>query len=151
MKIPLSNSHSVLISKEDAHLAEEYIWHLHATGKKKYARGYVKGHPKNLVYMHRVIMGAKTGDEVDHKDGDGLNNSRANLRIVDRTENNLNRKGVKGYYKCSTTGKFRAEIIIDHKKHRLGRFDSPDEARAAYLVAKQELLKVRNPHFELVR
>ena len=44
--------------------------------------------------MHRIIMGAEVGEEVDHKDGNGLNNSRANLRICQDGRNQWNQRKV---------------------------------------------------------
>jgi excisionase family DNA binding protein len=52
--------------------------------------------------MHRLIAGAARGEEVDHKDGDGLNNRRVNLRICTRRQNNMNRKKGSG---CSSNFK----------------------------------------------
>ena len=42
------------------------------------------------VFMHRMIMNAPDGMSVDHIDGNGLNNQRANLRLVSRGQNRSN-------------------------------------------------------------
>jgi len=44
------------------------------------------------IYMHRVILAAPEGSEVDHMDLDGLNNVRSNLRLASRAENNRNQR-----------------------------------------------------------
>ena len=42
------------------------------------------------IYLHRLLLDAQAGEEVDHIDGDGLENRRHNLRIVTRLENAQN-------------------------------------------------------------
>lgn len=65
-------------------------WHFakHPRGLTGYARTVkmVDGEQKYL-YMHQVIMGVDAGREIDHIDGNGLNNRRSNLRHVTHSEN----------------------------------------------------------------
>lgn len=57
----------------------------HPIGSKTaYARGRADG---VTVYLHRFLLGAAKGQEIDHIDGDGLNNKRCNLRFVSHREN----------------------------------------------------------------
>jgi hypothetical protein len=56
--------------------------------KKPYAVSFTRGgHPRTKLWMHRVIMECPEGMVTDHRDGDGLNNCRGNLRIVTFLEN----------------------------------------------------------------
>ena len=86
-----------LVDLEDYERLAGFTWHgvTSATGTV-YAR---RGQRPN-VYMHRAIMGLAAGDglEVDHFDGDGLNNRRVNLRVVTHAINQQNmRRRVAGH------------------------------------------------------
>lgn len=105
---------------------------------------------KNKKYwLHRLAWlhhhGDWPPDEIDHIDGDGLNNAIANLRLATRSENCANTKrgrnntvGLKGVYrhKC---GRYGAQITKDRRHIHLGLFDSPEEAHTAYIEAAQNL------------
>ena len=89
--------------------------------------------------MHRVIMRAKDGEQIDHKDGNGLNNQKSNLRIATATQNMRNRrkraKGLsryKGAAPMKGTSHWRAYIRINKKLHHLGCFPSEEEAALVY-------------------
>jgi hypothetical protein len=86
--------------------------------------------------MHNVIMGSN--DPVDHRDGDGLNNRRANLRHCTGAQNQANtwkrRNGAsrfKGVFP-SPSGKWKAGIRIDGRLRHLGTFVSDEDAARAY-------------------
>lgn len=91
--------------------------------------------------MHREILGLKKGEIGDHKDGDGLNNQRSNLRKCTHSENLRNAKKRRGshssHYKGVTRcrNKWRAVIKVDQKKYSLGNFTTEKEAALAYNVA----------------
>lgn len=76
--------------------------------------------------------------ELDHKDVNPSNNRIDNLRISNRSQQNENKKSTKGYYKCSDRNKWASEITSNGQKIRLGRFDTEEEARQAYLQAKEK-------------
>jgi hypothetical protein len=98
----------------------------------------VSGH--RMVSMHRLILGIPPGACVDHKDGDGLNNRRINLRAATYSQNGINRgrprnntSGFKGVTRHSRTSKFwKAGIEINRKTVYLGRFQTAEEAARAY-------------------
>jgi len=103
------------------------------------------------VYLvHRVAYFLHTGQQppqfLDHKDGDALNNSFANLRPATRRQNNRN----KGPYANNTSGhkgvcyrpeqrKYTARIGLNGKKKHIGVFDTLEEAVSAYQSAAQRL------------
>jgi len=87
--------------------------------------------------MHRMLTGAGRGEYVDHRDGDGLNNRRSNIRLCTQTQNMANKAverrnklGLKGV--SASRGRFRATITPNGQKVHLGTFDTQEEAAAAY-------------------
>lgn len=96
--------------------------------------------------MHREILkdALTSGMQVDHINGNGLDNRRSNLRICTRSENARNRgmyrnnkQGLKGVKKNGSG--FSAEVMADRKLHYLGTFQTPQEAHAAYCSAASVL------------
>lgn len=91
--------------------------------------------------LHRFLMGAEIDEIVDHRDGNGLNNIRRNLRIASHRLNAINRRKVtvktstfKGV--CATPdGKFRAQLCFNDKQKHLGIFRSEVDAALAYDAA----------------
>ena len=74
---------------------------------------------------------------IDHINGDKSNNSIENLRVVTNQENQFNQKRAKGYAWCKHAKKWKACIKLNGKNKHLGLFESEDEAREAYLNAKE--------------
>lgn len=100
------------------------------------------------IYLHREI-GARAGldveaRQIDHKDHDGLNNRRLNLRSATRTDNNRNMRrhfdnqvGAKGV-SLTVSNRYRARIWKDGKEVLLGCFATVSEASQAYAAAADE-------------
>ena len=119
---------------------------------KKYLQLCITINGKQLKYLlHRVVWMFVTGEdpgdwEIDHIDGNGLNNSFANLRKANRSQNMCNSRltadnssGFKGVSYCKQTKKWKASIQINGKQLHLGRFDTPEPAHMAYCKAAAEL------------
>lgn len=86
----------VLVDEEDLPVLLASRWHVsrHTTPSGRvYAYVATK---KRRQLLHRVLMGARKGQVVDHIDGNGLNNTRANLRICTHAENMRNRRPTAG-------------------------------------------------------
>ena len=97
-----------------------------------------------LYYKHRVIAFAfldldidDPTQEIDHIDRVKTNNDVSNLRIVTRQQNNWN-TNAKGYWWYKQHKKWRARICVNSKAIHLGLFATEDEARLAYLTAKEK-------------
>jgi hypothetical protein len=94
------------------------------------------------ILLHRLIMGAQPGQEVDHIDGDGLNNRKRNLRICTKAQNQRNQrpqKGgtsvYKGVYWHKDGKKWRGQIKLNGKTIYLGSFDNELDAAKVYDLA----------------
>lgn len=98
---------------------------------------------RSTILMHRWLMSAAPGTEVDHRNGNGLDNRRLNLRIATHAQNQQNsskqrrlcRSRFKGVCWSNAAGKWLAYIGIDRKQRHLGCFVSETEAAVAYDVA----------------
>ncbi|NBJ13296.1 HNH endonuclease [Microvirga arsenatis] len=75
-----------LVDDDVAHHFQQHRWSVHKPNGSRtmYARASIRG---ATVYMHQLIMGQKDGMEIDHCDGNGLNNTSENLRHVTHAEN----------------------------------------------------------------
>jgi len=91
------------------------------------------------IKMHRIILAAPDGMMVDHKDGNGLNNQRENLRLCTASQNCCNRKRspvshrrFKGVHYLKSKGYYIVRISINKKKTNFGTFKNEEDAAAAY-------------------
>jgi hypothetical protein len=98
------------------------------------------------IYLHRAVMGALPGVQVDHRDGDGLNCRRGNLRLATRQENGVNSRrrsdngsGFKGVHWHRGAGRWRAQIRAGSRRWHLGYFATAEDAARAYDAAALEL------------
>lgn len=86
VEVPLTRGQVAIIDAEDAEIVLPYKWC--ATSDGSYAvSNFGNG---CLVYLHRFLLSAPPGFEVDHVDGNGLNNRRSNLRLATRGQNRQN-------------------------------------------------------------
>jgi len=100
------------------------------------SNGYCVIGPKKL---HRLIMDAPADKQVDHINGNKLDNRKCNLRLCSHQQNCCNRKGHKGRDLpkgvCKSINKFQSRITVNGTTIYLGGFDTPEEAHAAYCEA----------------
>jgi len=133
IELKLSQNYVAFVDEEDADLAQ-LKW---SASPKKSGHVYALRN-KGRDVLHRVVLSRmlgrplEKGEWVDHIDNDGLNNTRANLRLASPSENQRNRKmvkgntsGFKGAYWDEHAQKWRAQI-------NLGVFDTPEEAHRIY-------------------
>ena len=134
VSIALAHGYVSTIDEIDVESVAGHRWHAVDCGR---GRIYVRG---KLGYLHRFIMKPGAGQIVDHIDGDGMNNTRSNLRVCRQAENVRNREGnkgpktslYKGVYWAKDIKRWRAYVEVDGKRRWLGCFLSEDEAAKAY-------------------
>ena len=150
--IPLTRGEVSLVSPEDFEGLARFKWYADICrgGRQKYAvRGTAKtetGHRQRKVRMHRQILCAPPGLQVDHINGDTLDNRRANLRLCSNAENARNQRRpfgkkssvFKGVCWNREHGRWVAYIKVDGRKIHLGYFDFETGAALAYDGAAQE-------------
>ncbi len=155
--IPLNKGKFAKVDDEDYSKLIIYKWYVHSNSKNNifYAvHSYrIKGkkHSKHIL-MHRLIMNLTNSKEwLDHKDRDGLNNQKSNLRLTTISQNNSNRKasgisqylGVSKYNLPKRNLKWKAQIKKDNKIIYLGIFpytkEGEIEAAKAYDLKAKEL------------
>lgn len=132
-EIKLFSGETALVDDEDYPHLVERSWIF----TKGYARHYpTGGHP---VYMHVEIMKPPPGMEVDHRDGNKLNNQKLNLRICTHQQNRGNtRKPInqpnrfKGVTKRKNFNRYQAQITVKGKRIYLGLFEKEIDAARAY-------------------
>jgi len=135
--IELSKGYSALVDTYEALDLDKYKWSALETGHNVYA--VREDDSGTFVYIHRVIMQATPATIVDHIDGNGLNNLKANLRFVNRSQNAFNSykpKGISKYkgvwFRGDRKKKWNAEVTVEGTKIYLGAFRTENEAAQAY-------------------
>ena len=109
-----------------------------ANGQTQYLSANDK-HKGRTVQIHRLIMNPPAGLEVDHINGNGLDNRRENLRIVTHQVNQCNQpkrstasSKYYGVYFDITRSRWLSQISYNGVTKSIGRFESQDEAAIAY-------------------
>lgn len=134
-----------VIDAADVRLVAGRSWRAQRASRCVYAvaADFSTGRRTNVA-MHRLLMGQPEGLQIDHRDGDGLNNLRANLRLATRAQNQHNKRtpvsntsGFKGVRRSRS--KWMAQIKLNGTTQYLGTFDTPETAAAAYAKASAEL------------
>jgi hypothetical protein len=139
--IPLTKGKFAIVDAADFVWLSRFKWHCVINNKRAYA--YHSFDDKNMG-MHRVIMNPPPGLVVDHIDGNGLNNTRANLRICTSAQNICNCKGRSKTSKYkgvswSKRNKWASVISLNLKRIHIGYFDDEIEAAKAYDKKAKEL------------
>lgn len=146
IEIPLTQGKTMLVDEADIPFVNRYKWSASQDhgSHRWYAMAYfpAPGGKGRVVSFHRLVLSFPKGEQVDHIDGNGLNNTRANLRSCSRRQNRYNsrtnvdnKSGFKGVFWDKNARKYRATI----SKRHLGLFDNAEDAARAYDRAAREL------------
>jgi len=146
-EIRLTNGGVTLVDDEDFEELNKYKWFSHKEGHTAYVwRHEYKGFRQyGIVKMHRQILKPSKCELIDHKDRNGQNNQRSNIRICTSSQNGMNsffRIGAsiyKGVSYHSQNKRWRATINLNGKQISLGCYSKPEAAAIAYNKAAVEL------------
>ncbi len=136
-EILLTHGQVTLVDNEDFHKLNQYKWRVNTRRLNLYA---IRRNGKmTSSRMHREILNAPLGMEIDHIDGNGLNNQRSNLRVVTHMQNMQNAKthrdnvsGFKGLSWDRKACKWMVRIQLEKKYLFLGLFKYKWSAVKAY-------------------
>jgi len=138
--IPLTQNKIAIVDAPDFEWLNQWKWHTIKARRTCYAaRADYSHRPRRYLYMHQVIMTPPSGMEVDHINGNGLDNRRINLRLCTHHQNCMNNRKERGRSRRypskfkgvswhTQSGKWRARIQGEH----LGCFNYEIEAALAY-------------------
>lgn len=146
--VPLTRGKYAVIDADNAERVLAFKWH--AIQPKKdgtwyAARNHYVGGKRVYIFLHRFIMDAQPGVQVDHVNRDGLLCTRKNMRLCTNAQNNANKpksstgsSDYKGVYWHRGARKWMARIQKDGKTTYLGIFVDPADAARAYDAAARE-------------
>lgn len=133
-EISLTQGKITVVDDEDFDRLSQWRWHARKKRNGFYAcrNSYDPATQKSdKVYMHHVLISVRKGEQIDHRDGDTLNNQKSNLRRVTRAQNLQNVRvrrhsttGFVGVHFDKNLGRFTARIKNSH----LGCYDTAEEA-----------------------
>lgn len=140
--LTLPSGHVTIFDEADLVLLEQFYWHALKARNTVYVQTH--GAPANgrqRVYLHRLLLRAGPGQLVDHRNHNGLDNRRLNLRLCTSAQNNLNApgrnsNGYRGvhYHPNNKSNPWRARLNSQH----LGYFATEWDAAEAFNTAALE-------------
>jgi hypothetical protein len=147
-EIPLTKGQVALVDDEDYERVSSRKWcaHYNPNTRSFYAtrRVYVGNYKTQEISMHRQLLNAGPGQQVDHVNLNSLDNRRRNIRLCTPQQNACNRRHrrnaaipYKGIFE-NGAGRFTARIVIDGRRRSVGTFPSAEAAAEAYDVAARQ-------------
>lgn len=152
--IRLSSGQQTLVDDADYARLSQHTW---CAQRRKNGFHAARYSGRRYIYMHREILGlTDPAIQGEHRDGNGLNNQRCNLRTATKAQNGqaflTSRKGktsrFRGVFWESGTGRWGARIQCNKVGKNLGRFESETVAAKAYDTAAKALFgEYAQPNF----
>jgi hypothetical protein len=134
--IELTQGKVAIIDAEDADRVCAHLWNAYISQTGIW---YAKNGSTPRDYLHRFILDAPAGSIVDHRNGDGLDCRKSNMRLADKRINSLNCKrrphnksGFRGVYWEKRRGTWRVVAKPFGKQIHVGEFHDVIEAARAY-------------------
>lgn len=121
----------IYFDDDDYDLIKDYTWSIIKSRRTFYAKGSKgkrRGGDGRIVGMHRLIIGCKPEDIIDHIDRNGLNNCKSNLRLSTQMQNAWNRTGIgesgfKGVYYNKIYKRYLVVLTVNGEVKYGGYFD----------------------------
>lgn len=142
-KIKLKDGRYALVDNEDYELVSKYRWY--ATVKERQTNYLSSNINGTTIMMHRLIMGARKGQTLDHINHNGFDNRKENLRFCTQKQNCMNKSqarknnGIKYKGVYHANGKFRVCIRSDGRTIHLGTYECQRDAAIIYNGAAMAL------------
>lgn len=137
--ITITKNKFAIVDADDFQRLNKLKWQFHS-----------KGYAANgKILMHRLILDAKKGQQIDHINGDKLDNRKCNLRLCTNSQNHMNKPKApkktsskyKGVWWCKYKKRWRVNIKINKKKIHIGDYKNEDDAGQAYNDAAISIFK----------
>ena len=143
MEVPLKHGKILLFDDRDWAAATLISWYAVEQRGRWYVLAHDPGKPSGAAKLrfHRFVLDAKPGQGVDHVNGEGLDNRRANLRLCGDALNQQNTgpRGGGSQYKCvawsAAKRKWQVALRFGGRGHFVGYFDGEEAAARAYDAA----------------
>lgn len=139
-KLPLTKARYALVDEEDFEILSTYKWSVSGTPDRPYAHNHVLG------LLHRAIVAPPGDMEVDHINGNTLDNRRSNLRVCTSSQNKANSRirsdntsGFRGVSSYKRGRSWTSGIGFKGKWIFIGRFSDPMDAARAYDIKAREI------------
>ena len=147
--ITLPHGKYTLVDDSDFEYLNQWKWHITSKGyvARKQHFPSSRARPRSsMILMHRYISFAGDYVQIDHKNGDKLDNQKSNLRFCTPSQNQAHRPvqinsttKYKGVSFDKSIRRYRAYISFQKRKHSLGCFETPEAAAIAYNDKAMEL------------
>jgi len=140
-QIALTQSKFAIVDDGDYEYLLQWKWHFQPSITHPEAGYAIRAvSPGEMLFMHQAVIGRIHGKEIDHRDGNGLNNQRSNLRHATHRQNCFNvgpqrgRKFKGAYLELGTRhrNKWRCRIKVNGRLLSVGRFPTEIEAAKAF-------------------
>lgn len=148
-EIELTQNKYTTVDNEHYDWLSQYSWHIkQAKNRSDYAKFTTprKDGKQKTIHMHQILLWCPQGYEIDHINGNGLDNRMENLRIVTRLQNSMNqhkKKIGKSKYKGITydtrSNSWQARIGKNNQRFNIGTFKKEEDAAQAYDNKAKEL------------
>ena len=147
-KIPLTQGKYALVDDEDYEYLNQWKWSTDKFGNTFCARRGIWNKKTKSIHqlrMHRLITKAPTGKDVDHINGNGLDNQRKNLRVCNHKDNSRscripknNTSGYKGVHWHKKHKKWTVGITVNKKRVWIGQYSNIKDAIQSYIQASKK-------------
>lgn len=151
MKKTLSSGYIIEVDDEDAHFLDEYLISTMQTkfGNTRYAIVRDKTKRTYITLLHRLILNIKDKNIiVDHKNGNGLDCKKINLRIASKSQNQWNRRRSVNFTKGIWFRKDRNKWHLRFLKNNKIIFEKLYATEAEAINARQELIQIHYKEFD---